>query len=112
MNILVKNIFLFFFIYFFCFLGAFSKDLLSIFLNKTLNILIVKILFSAFFISIMIYGFSELILTRLSYRAFTTLCYALGLVSFELFAKYNNVKEFTKLIKKYKEFKGCSKEVK
>ena len=111
MNILIKNIFLFLFIYFFCFLGAFSKDLLDIFLNKTSNILIIKILLSAFFISIMIYGFSEWILIRFSYRSFTALCYTLGIISFELFAKYNNTKEFVELVKKYKEFKNFNKEL-
>ncbi len=112
MNIFVKNVFLFFFIYFFCFLGAFSKDLLDTFLNKTSNILIVKILLSAFFISIVIYGFSEWILIRFSYRFFTALCYTSGLISFELFAKYNNTEEFTNLIKKYEKFKDFYRKLK
>ena len=112
MSILIKNVSLFFLIYFFCFLGAFSKDLLDAFLDKTPDILIVKILLSAFFISIIIYGFSEWILIRLSYRSFTALCYTLGLISFELLAKYNNIKEFTGLIEKCKELKGINKKLK
>lgn len=105
MNVLVKNIFLFLFIYFFCFLGAFSKDLLDIFLDRASNILILKILLSALFISVMIYGFSEWILIRFSHRSFTALCYTSGLVSFELLAKYNSIEGLRELIKKYREFK-------
>ncbi|MDI9476044.1 MAG: hypothetical protein WBI21_07695 [Natronincolaceae bacterium] len=112
MNIFIKNVFLFFFIYSFCFLGAFSKDLLDAFLNKTSNILIVKILLSAFFISIIIYGFSEWILIKLPCRFFTALCYTSGLVSFELFAKYNNTEEFINLIKKYEKLKNFCKKLK
>ena len=112
MDILIKNIFLFIFIYFFCFLGAFSKDLLDTFLNKTSDILIIKILLSSLFISIMIYGFSEWALAKLSYRVLTALCYASGLVSFELFAKYNNTEEFVKLIERCKEFREFNKKPK
>ncbi|MGI6427286.1 MAG: hypothetical protein ACOX0L_06800 [Natronincolaceae bacterium] len=112
MDIFIKNVFLFCFIYFFCFLGAFSKDLLDTFLNKTPNILIVKILLSAFFMSIIIYGFSEWILVRLPYRFFTALCYTSGLVSFELFAKYNNTEEFANLIKKYEKFRDYCRKLK
>lgn len=112
MNILMKNVFLFFFIYSFCFLGAFSKDLLDAFLDKTSNILIVKILLSAFFISVIIYGFSEWILMRLSYRSLTALCYTLGIVSFELLAKYNSTEELTKLIEKYKKFMNFNRKIK
>ena len=112
MNILIKNVFLFIFIYFFCFLGAFSKDLLDTFLNKTSDILVIKILLSALFISIMIYGFSEWILGKLSYRILTALCYASGLISFELLAKYNNTKEFARLIERYREFRNFNKKLK
>ncbi len=112
MDIAMEDVLLFMFIYFFCFLGAFSKDLLDIFLNKTTGILITKILLSAFFISIMIYGFSEWILAKLPYRSFTALCYTLGLVSFELFIKYNNTQEFVKLIEKYKRFREFNRKSK
>lgn len=112
MNILIKNVFLFFFIYFFCFLGAFSKDLLDVFLNKTSYILIIKILLSAFFISIVIYGFSEWILIRLSCRSFTALCYTSGLVSFELLAKYNSTEEFAKLIKTHEKLRDFCRRLK
>lgn len=105
MNILIENVLLFLFIYFFCFLGAFSKDLLDAFLNKTSYILIVKILLSAFFVSITIYGFSEWILGKVSYRSFAALCYTLGLISFELLTKYNSVRQLAKLIESYREFK-------
>ncbi|MFW5647636.1 MAG: hypothetical protein ACOCG5_00980 [Candidatus Alkaliphilus sp. MAG34] len=112
MDILLKNVFLFFFIYFFCFLGAFTKDLLDVFLNKTSDILIVKILLSAFFISIIIYGFSEWTLIRLPHRAFTALCYTSGLVSFELLAKYNSTEEFAELIKKHEKLRDFCRRLK
>ena len=112
MNVLIKNIFLFIFIYFFCFIGAFSKDLLDTFLNKTSDILIIKILLSSFFISVMIYGFSEWALSRISYRTLTALCYTSGLVSFELFAKYNNTEEFVKLFERYRKFRDFNKKPK
>lgn len=109
MDIFIKSLFLFLLIYFFCFLGALSKDLLDSFLKKTPYILIVKTLLSALFISIIIYGFSEWILNGLSYRSFTALCYTLGLVSFELFAKYNNMKQLAKLLERYREFKDFNR---
>ena len=112
MNILIKNICLFIFIYFFCFIGAFSKDLLDTFLNKTSDILIIKILLSSFFISVMIYGFSEWALSRISYRTLTALCYTSGLVSFELFAKYNNTEEFVKLFERCRKFRDFNKKPK
>ncbi len=112
MNVLIKNIFLFIFIYFFCFIGAFSKDLLDTFLNKTSDILIIKILLSSFFISVMIYGFSEWALSRISYRTLTALCYTSGLVSFELFAKYNNTEEFVKLFERCRKFRDFNKKPK
>ncbi len=112
MNVLIKNIFLFIFIYFFCFIGAFSKDLLDTFLNKTSDILIIKILLSSLFISVMIYGFSEWALSRISYRTLTALCYTSGLVSFELFAKYNNTEEFVKLFERCREFRDFNKKPK
>ena len=112
MNVLIKNIFLFIFIYFFCFIGAFSKDLLDTFLNKTSDILIIKILLSSLFISVMIYGFSEWALSRISYRTLTALCYTSGLVSFELFAKYNNTEEFVKLFERCRKFRDFNKKPK
>lgn len=97
---------LFAYIFLFSFLGAFSKDMLDTFLDRTLEILIGKVLISSFAVSVLIYGASEHILKRLSYRPFTALCYTLGLISFEVMVRYSNMKDILNLIKDFKKWRN------
>ncbi|QUH18950.1 hypothetical protein [Alkaliphilus sp. B6464] len=98
MLVSVEDILLFAYIYLFYFLGAFSKDMLDTFLDKIPKVLIFKVLTSSFAVSILLYGRSEYLLNKLSYRPFTAVCYVLGIVSFEGMVKYNNIKDIGSLI--------------
>lgn len=102
---LIDDISVFSYIYLFCFLGAFSKDLVDIFLERTTEILIIKIITSSLAVAILLFGFSDYILNRVDYKPFTVMCYIFGLVSFELIVKYSNTKEIGKLIKDFKEYR-------
>ncbi|ABR47963.1 hypothetical protein Amet_1792 [Alkaliphilus metalliredigens QYMF] len=92
MDILMTECIFFIFIYLFCFLGALSKDLLDTFLERIEGILIVKIIVSSLAVTILLYGFSDRLLEKLSFKPFTTLCYTMGLISFEVLVKYNSMK--------------------
>jgi len=99
MLVSLDDIILFVYIYLFCFLGAFSKDMLDTFLEKISKVLIFKVLISALAVAILSYGASEYLLDKLSFKPFTALCYILGIVSFEVFVKYSNIKNISSLIK-------------
>lgn len=102
---LVEDISIFSYIFLFCFLGAFSKDLLDIFLRGATKILIVKIITSSLAVAIFLFGFSDYVLDKIDYKPFTALCYVFGLVSFELIVKYSSTKEIGRLIKDFKEYR-------
>lgn len=102
MLITIADILLFFYIYVFCFLGAFSKDMLDIFLDKIPKVLIFKVLISSLAVTTLLYGASEYLLNKISYRPFTAICYTLGLVSFEITIRYSDAKEILDLIQEFK----------
>lgn len=87
------------YIYVFCFLGAFSKDMLDTFLEKIPKVLIFKVLTSSLTVAILLYGLSEYILNKISYRSFTALCYIFGIISFEILVKYSSIKNINSIIK-------------
>lgn len=93
---------LFIYIYVFCFLGAFSKDMLDTFLEKIPKVLIFKVLTSSLAAAFLLYGLSEFLLSKIPYRPFTAVCYISGIVSFEGMAKYDNIKEILELINEFK----------
>ncbi|MCC5910652.1 MAG: hypothetical protein JJT76_09475 [Clostridiaceae bacterium] len=90
---LLEEILFFIFIYLLCFLGALSKDLMDTFLQKIEEILIIKIIISSLAVAILLYGFSDGLLERFNLKPFITLCYTMGLVSFEVLVRYSNIKE-------------------
>lgn len=91
MLISLEDLTLFAFIYLFCFLGAFSKDMIHTFSEKTTEVLIIKVLTSSLAVAIFLYGTSEYLLDKFSYRLFTVVCYSLGLISFEVVVKYSTI---------------------
>ncbi|SDL23116.1 hypothetical protein [Natronincola ferrireducens] len=101
MLIFLEDFTLFAFIYLFCFLGAFSKDMIDTFSEKTTEVLIIKVLISSLAVAILLYGTSEYLLDRFSYRFFTTLCYTLGLVSFEVLVRYSSAASFLELLDEF-----------
>ena len=86
------------YIYLFCFLGAFSKDMLDTFLEKIPKVLIFKVITSSLAITVLLYGVSEYLLNKISYRPFTALCYISGIVSFEVLVRYSNINEILNLL--------------
>jgi len=84
----------------FCFLGAFSKDMLDTFLDKIPKVLIFKVLVSSLAVAILLYGFSEYLLEKLSFKMLTSICYVFGIVSFEVMVRYSNINDIYTLIKK------------
>jgi len=94
----LDDIILFIYIYLFCFLGAFSKDMLDTFLDKISKVLIFKVITSSLAVAILLYGSSEYLLCKISYRPFTALCYIFGIISFECLAKYNSIQEIRTLL--------------
>ena len=105
-----EDFLLFIYIYVFCFLGAFSKDMLDTFLDKISRVLIFKVLTSSFAVTILVYGLSEYLLSKISYRSFTTVCYILGIVSFEIMIKYSSAKEILEIIEDFKKWRINKKE--
>ena len=99
MLITTDDLLLFTYIHLFCFLGAFSKDILDIFLDRIPKVLIFKVLISTLCVTVLLYGLSDLLLNKLSYRLFTTVCFVFGIVSFELSVNYNNINKIKGLIK-------------
>ena len=102
MIITTEDVLLFAYIYVFCFLGAFSKDMLDTFLDKIPKVLIFKVLVSSLAVAILLYGASEYMLSKISYKPFAAICYISGIVSFEGMTKYNNIKEILELINEFK----------
>ncbi|SET46019.1 hypothetical protein SAMN05660297_02466 [Natronincola peptidivorans] len=98
---LLEDVTLFAYIYLFCFLGAYSKDVVDTFLEKTTEVLILKVLTSSLAVAVLLYGASEYLLNKLSYRPFTAVCYTLGLVSFEVVVRYSNLQEVLDLIQEF-----------
>jgi len=93
-----EDLLLFIYIYVFCFLGAFSKDMLDTFLEKIQKVLIFKVLISSLAVTILIYGLSEYLLIKMSYRPFTAVCYIFGIISFECMTRYNSIQEIGALL--------------
>jgi len=98
MVVTIDDIILFIYIYIFCFLGAFSKDMLDSFLEKIPKILIFKVLISSLTATTLIYGLSEYLLNKISYRPLTALCYIFGIVSFEGMVRYSSIKDIGSLM--------------
>lgn len=98
MLITTEDLLLFIYIYLFCFLGAFSKDMLDIFLNKIPKVLIFKVLTSSLAVTILVYGLSDYLVGKLSYRPFTAICFISGIISFEFMTKYNSMQNIGSLI--------------
>ncbi|MCC5911438.1 MAG: hypothetical protein JJT76_13465 [Clostridiaceae bacterium] len=96
-NLLEECLF-FIFIYLLCFLGALSKDVVDTFLEKIEEILIIKIIISSLAVAILLYGFSDSLLDKFSLKPFITVCYTMGLVSFEVLVKYSNIKDIRDLV--------------
>ena len=93
-----EDLLLFIYIYVFCFLGAFSKDMLDTFLDKIPKVLIFKVLISSLAVAILLYGLSEYVISKISYRPFSAVCYIFGIVSFEAMTRYNSIKDIGSLI--------------
>lgn len=102
MLITIEDVLLFAYIYVFCFLGAFSKDMLDTFLDKIPKVLILKVLISSLSVAILLYGFSEHILEKLSFKVLTSICYIFGILSFECMEKYSNIREVLELVDEFK----------
>lgn len=109
MLISIEDMLLFIYIYVFCFLGAFSKDMLDIFLEKIPKVLIFKVLISSLAVTVLIFGASEYLIDKLSYKPFTAICYIFGIISFELLSKYSNTKEILDTIEEFKRWKKVNK---
>ena len=92
------DLILFAYTYVFCFLGAFSKDMLDIFLNKIPKVLVLKVLISSLAVAILVYGLSEYLLSKISFKPFTAICYISGIISFEFMTKYNSIQNIGSLI--------------
>ncbi|QUH21710.1 hypothetical protein [Alkaliphilus sp. B6464] len=105
-----EDLLLFIYIYVFCFLGAFSKDMLHTFLDKIPKVLISKALTSSLAVTIVVYGLSEYLLSKISYRPFTAVCYILGIISFEVMVKYSSAKEILEIIEDFKKWRINKKE--
>ncbi|ABW18671.1 hypothetical protein [Alkaliphilus oremlandii] len=93
-----EDLLLFIYIYVFSFLGAFSKDMLDTFLEKIPKVLIFKVLTSSLAVTILLYGASEYLLNKISYKPFTAICYIFGIISFELMVRYSNIKNIKTFI--------------
>ncbi len=110
MLITTEDLLLFIYIYIFCFLGAFSKDMLDTFLDKIPKVLIFKVLTSSLAVTILLYGTSEYLLVKIYYKSFTAISYILGIVSFELMVHYSNIKNIKTFIGEiYRIKKGMDK---
>jgi len=109
MVVSLDDIIIFIYIYIFCFLGAFSKDMLDTFLDKIPKVLIFKVITSSLAVAILLYGSSEYLLSKISYRPFTAICYIFGIVSFESMVRYSSIKNICTLIKEIYEIKYYKK---
>jgi len=105
----IEDMLLFIYIYVFCFLGAFSKDMLDIFLDKIPKVLIFKVLISSLAVTVLIFGASEYLMNKLSYKPFTAICYIFGIISFELLSRYSNTKEILDTIEEFKRWRKVNK---
>jgi len=74
--------------------------MLDTFLEKIPKVLIFKVLISSLAVAILLYGASEYILNKISYRPFTALCYIFGILSFEGMVRYSNINDIYTLINK------------
>jgi len=72
--------------------------MLDTFLEKIPKVLIFKVLISSLGVAILLYGFSEYLLEKLSYKLLTSLCYIFGIISFEGMVRYSNIKDIGSLI--------------
>ncbi|SET58577.1 hypothetical protein SAMN05660297_02833 [Natronincola peptidivorans] len=106
---LLEDVTLFAYIYLFCFLGAYSKDVVDTFLEKISEVLILKVLTSSLAVAILLYGASGYLLNKLSYRPFTAVCYTLGLISFEVVVRYSSMQEIFEVMEEYKRFNRLKK---
>jgi len=84
--------------------------MLDTFLDKISKVLIFKVIISSLAVAILLFGSSEYLLSKISYRPFTALCYIFGIVSFEVLTKYSSIKDISSLNKeiykiKYNKFK-------
>jgi len=70
---LIEDLVLFIYTFVFCFLGAFSKDMLDTFLDNNIKVLISKVLISSLAVTVILYGTSEYLMNRLSYKTFTAI---------------------------------------
>jgi len=95
-----NDITLFVYIYVFCFLGAFSKDMLDTFLEKIPKVLILKVLISSLSVAVLLYGLSEYLLEKLSFKFLSAICFVLGILSFEGITKYSSIKDIQALVRK------------
>ena len=70
-------------------------------LEKIPKILVFKTLTSSLAVTMILYGASEYLLNKLTYRPFTALCYVMGIVSFEVVVRYSNVRDLGHLIEEF-----------
>jgi len=73
--------------------------MLDTFLDKIPKVLILKVIISSLTVAILLYGTSEYLLSKISYRPFTAICYIFGIVSFEGMVRYSSIKDIGSLIK-------------
>lgn len=83
--------------------------MLDIFLEKIPKVLIFKVLISSLAVTVLIFGASEYLIDKLSYKPFTAICYIFGIISFELLSKYSNTKEILDTIEEFKRWKKVNK---
>ncbi len=83
--------------------------MLDIFLDKIPKVLIFKVLISSLAVTVLIFGASEYLMNKLSYKPFTAICYIFGIISFELLSRYSNTKEILDTIEEFKRWRKVNK---
>jgi len=83
--------------------------MLDTFLDKIPKVLIFKVITSSLAVAIILYGASEYLLSTISYRPFTAICYISGIVSFEIIVKYSSIKEILDATEEFKMWRKSKK---
>jgi len=84
--------------------------MLDIFLDKIPKVLIFKVIISSLAVAILLYGFSEYVLEKLSFKLLTSICYLFGIISFEGMVRYSNIKDIGSLIEEIYKIKYNNKD--
>jgi len=90
-------------------IGSFGKEYLAIMQGKARKISIPKMIIASLTSTILLFGFSDVLLSKISFKILMVLAFVTGLVGFQLFEQLSTLEGIKKLANDFKEFRDYKK---